>query len=238
MTSGMTSCDDGHDYYYEFDLNRALNEYFDRYGDFGADDNTTLGWFDRAYPYASDYDYRSFISAVNNEIYNSRKQMARYLNGEWEGPLRMYYRNQSGQTVSTDYQVIWHFELSSSSDVKGRGTEYRYNEAEGETQTNFSWCVNGYGGIEISYDPATSGGTPINMLIAYSDLDLLNASQFQGTSVGQNIEEEDDFSLTKRLPQHVKGLTTKDSGKQFGGSKTKQSTPTVERTIAVPFGHR
>ena len=176
MSATMVSCGESDDYDYYFDLDRALTEYFSRYGDFGTDDRTTADWFDHYYPYASDYDYRSFINAVNADINNSRTTMARYLNGEWEGPLRMYFKNQAGQTVYTDYQVIWHFELSASSDVKGRGTEYRYNEDEGETRTNFSWCVNGYGGIEISYDPSQSGQDPVNMLIAYNNLDKLSSA--------------------------------------------------------------
>ena len=192
MSATMVSCGESDDYDYYFDLDRALTEYFNRYGDFGTDDRTTADWFDHYYPYASDYDYRSFINAVNADINNSRTTMARYLNGEWEGPLRMYFKNQAGQTVYTDYQVIWHFELSASSDVKGRGTEYRYNEDEGETRTNFSWCVNGYGGIEISYDPSQSGQDPVNMLIAYNNLDKLSTTHFKGTSVGVNIEEEDE----------------------------------------------
>ena len=238
MSAALASCDDGHDYRYYFDLDRAVNGYFDAYGDFGTDDRTTAQWFDRYFPDATDYDYRDFVNAVNAEINNSRRQMARYLNGEWEGPLRMYYRDQSGQKVYTDYQVTWHFELSASSDVQGRGTEWRYNAAEGQTQTNFSWCVNGSGGIEISFDPAEQGGTPINMLIAYSTLDRLSSTQFQGTSVGVNIDEEDDFNLVKRLPQQVQGMGQTVKGKQFGGAKAQKSATAVERTITVPFGHR
>lgn len=239
MSATMVSCGESDDYDYYFDLDRALTEYFNRYGDFGTDDRTTADWFDHYYPYASDYDYRSFINAVNADINNSRTTMARYLNGEWEGPLRMYFKNQAGQTVYTDYQVIWHFELSASSDVKGRGTEYRYNEDEGETRTNFSWCVNGYGGIEISYDPSQSGQEPVNMLIAYNNLDKLSTTHFKGTSVGVNIEEEDDFNLTKRLPQRVKGETTAVvAGKTFGGKKADDKTAPVERNITIKNEHR
>ena len=99
MSATMVSCGESDDYDYYFDLDRALTEYFSRYGDFGTDDRTTADWFDHYYPYASDYDYRSFINAVNADINNSRTTMARYLNGEWEGPLRMYFKNQAGQTV-------------------------------------------------------------------------------------------------------------------------------------------
>ena len=163
--------------------------------------------------------------------------MARYLNGEWEGPLRMYYKDNSGTTVYDDYQVVWHFELSASADVKGRGVEYRY-QGNDMVQTSFSWCVNGYGGIEISYDTTLDNGEYVNMLIAYNNLDCLNNTQFKGTSVGVNIDEEDDFNLTKRLPQSVsangavKETNSKTfSGKQFGAAS-------VERNITIKQGHR
>ena len=81
MSATMVSCGESDDYDYYFDLDRALTEYFNRYGDFGTDDRTTADWFDHYYPYASDYDYRSFINAVNADINNSRTTMARYLNG-------------------------------------------------------------------------------------------------------------------------------------------------------------
>ena len=68
------------------------------------------------------------------------------------------------------------------------------------------------------------------MLIAYNNLDKLSTTQFKGTSVGVNIEEEDDFNLTKRLPQRVKGETTAvAAGKTFGGKKADGKTAPVER---------
>lgn len=238
LTAGVvTSCSEDHYYDYRFELDRAIDAYFDRYGDFGTDDNTTADWFSRNFPYATDGDYRRFINEVSVEINNSRTLMARYLNGEWEGPLRMYYKDNSGTTVYDDYQVVWHFELSASSDVKGRGVEYRY-QANDMVQTSFSWCVNGYGGIEISYDTTLDNGEYVNMLIAYNNLDCLNNTQFKGTSVGVNIDEEDDFNLTKRLPQSVsangavKETNSKTfSGKQFGAAS-------VERNITIKQGHR
>ncbi len=238
MATIVTSCTEEHFYDYRFDLDRAVTEYFDRYGDFGTDDDTTADWFDRNYPYASDGDYSSFINAVNAEINNSRTLMARYLNGEWEGPLRMYYKDNSGKTCYTDYQVIWHFELSASSDVKGRGVEYRYNEAEGTVETSFSWCVNGYGGIEISYD--SDSGNFVNMLIAYNNLDKLSNTQFKGTSVGVNIDEEDDFDLTKRLPQNssAEGAAKQTATKIFGGKKTGAETVKIEQNITIKKAHR
>ncbi len=234
----LTSCEDDNDHPYYFDLDEALNGYFDRYGDFGTDQRTTADWFDYYYPYASDYDYRDFINAVSSEIYKSRSTMARYLNGEWEGPLTMYYKDTNGQTAQANYQVTWHFELSTSSDTQGRGTEWRTNDDEGTTVTNFSWSVNDTGGIEISYDPSTPNGTPVNMLIAYSNLDRLSTTEFQGTSVGQNIDEEDDFSLRKRLPQQVAGQGVAKSGKTFGGAKGQVNLTPIERHITISNGHR
>ncbi len=54
MSATMVSCGESDDYDYYFDLDRALTEYFNRYGDFGTDDRTTADWFDHYYPYASD----------------------------------------------------------------------------------------------------------------------------------------------------------------------------------------
>ena len=50
----LTSCEDDNERPYYFDLNEALNGYFDRYGDFGTDQRTTADWFDYYYPYAND----------------------------------------------------------------------------------------------------------------------------------------------------------------------------------------
>ena len=77
------------------------------------------------------------------------------------------------------------------------------------------------------------------MLIAYNNLDKLSTTHFKGTSVGVNIEEEDDFNLTKRLPQRVKGETTAvAAGKTFGGKKADGKTAPVERNITINNGHR
>ena len=77
------------------------------------------------------------------------------------------------------------------------------------------------------------------MLIAYNNLDKLSTTHFKGTSVGVNIEEEDDFNLTKRLPQRVKGETTAvAAGKTFGGKKADDKTAPVERNITIKNGHR
>ena len=53
MSATMVSCGESDDYDYYFDLDRALTEYFNRYGDFGTDDRTTADWFDDYYPFAS-----------------------------------------------------------------------------------------------------------------------------------------------------------------------------------------
>ena len=78
LTAGVvTSCSEDHYYDYRFELDRAIDAYFDRYGDFGTDDNTTADWFSRNFPYATDGDYRRFINEVSVEINNSRTLMAR-----------------------------------------------------------------------------------------------------------------------------------------------------------------
>lgn len=238
MSMVVMSCDDEwHEHYY-FDMDEALDAYFGRYGDFGTDDGTTADWFDYYYPYASQYDYRDFMNAVMSEIDNSRGLMARYLNGDWEGPLRMYYKNKYGQSVYTDYQVTWHFEHSVGSDIRGRGTEWRYNSDEGESAVNFSWFVNRYGGIEMSYDAGSPVDEPVNMLISYSNLDHLSANRFKGVSVGVNIDEEDEFDLRKCLPQRNK-VSAKMAGKTLGGKKLNAvGSQMVERNITIAGKHR
>ena len=41
MSLTMISCDDEHFGHYYFDLDEALDAYFETYGDFGTDDRTT-----------------------------------------------------------------------------------------------------------------------------------------------------------------------------------------------------
>lgn len=236
----VSSCDEGPGWReddYWFDVEEAVNAYFERYGDFGADSKTMADWFDYCYPYASNADYNSFCNNVESVIYSNQKAMARLLNGNWQGNLTMRYK-ENGQSVSQKCTVAWDFELSSNSDVSGRGQEVRYSEAEGTTTTAFSWYVNNEGGIEMSFDAASDDDDPINMIVAYSTLDLLSDSEFTGTLVGVNIDEEDDFSLTKTSYAKPSVDTRTVAIKHFGGAKSTAKAANLERNISVSNGHR
>ena len=75
------------------------------------------------------------------------------------------------------------------------------------------------------------------MLIEYNNLDILSANKSKGTSVGVNIDEEDDFDLVKRLPQRSKAAK-QAPGKAFGGKKSGADTTRIERNITIANGHR
>lgn len=238
--TAVSSCDDGPEWRgddYWFDVDEAVDAYFARYGDFGTDGETMADWFDNSYPYASNADYNSFRNGVESVIYDNQKAMARLLNGNWQGNLTMRYK-ENGQSVSQRCTVAWDFELSSNSDVSGRGQEVRYSEAEGTTITAFSWYVNNEGGIEMSFDPASADDDPINMIVAYSTLDLLSDSEFTGTLVGVNIDEEDDFSLTRTQYAKPSVETRTAASKKFGGKKSGAAAATIERAVTVASGHR
>lgn len=236
LSVSMTSCDDD-DYWddqYYFNLDEALNNYFDYFGDFGTDEQTTAEWFDQYYGYASDYDYQDFLDAVDDEIYASQVLMSSYLNGFWQGTLVMNYKDESGNSQSDTCNVTWDFELASGEKTSGRGQEIRYFTDENDT-TNFSWQVNNEGGIEMSFDNGSDD--PINMLVAYNTLDLLSTTEFIGTLVGVNIDETDDFSLTK--VSYAKSMTRSEAGgKVFKGRTDKDSTITVKRNITHAAGRR
>ena len=236
MSLTMISCDDEHFDHYYFDLDEALDAYFETYGDFGTDDRTTAQWFDHYCAYASDRDYRDFLNAVDYERYENQKLMAKYLNGYWTGPMTMYYKDNMGATVSTPCTVAWDFELDAKSDISGRGLETRVIEGEGTVETAFSWMVNAQGGIELSFDGATADSDPIYMLVAYDHLDQLSPERFKGTAVGVNIDEEDDFDLKKQSYAKPSVATRSAVAKTFCGKG--KPAAAIERNIVKAIGHR
>lgn len=238
LTLSFTACDDDDDYWYDdIDIDEALDAYFYRYGDFGTDEQTTAEWFDYYYPHASDYAYNQFLQGIDDTIWNNQVTMASYLNGFWSGSLVMTYKDENNQTQSLDCTITWDFEVDADSKNAGRGQEVR-TSTEGTTTTNFSWQVNNTGALELSFDPANEDDDPINMIVYYEDL-YLSTTQLEGTAQGVNINETDEFKLSKST--YSKGVIgVEQESKVFGNYTGKSSEPVVKinKKVVKATGHR
>ena len=159
-------------------------------------------WDEPEPPYAPHEDY-SRLSMDDMVL------MAQYLNAHWRGMLTATYQMDNGQWVKDAFDIDWEFDQDAPNATYGRGQEVSYVGGEQHGIRNFSWRIEPSADIRVVFDDG------VEMLILYDEMDL-TVSMFSGTMQGMNIEETDEFTLSKVMFAQYgpdKGATTK----AFGG---------------------
>lgn len=137
------------------------------------------GWYD-------DYDWYGDAFNYGTDELN---YMAQMLRGYWQGSLRNYYTDNSGQRVYADMDVVFEFDQYNSGSLNGRGreTDYVGNESQ---ELRFSWYIDPRtGDINIQYD--NSGYTFVLDASANSADSgfYLSSDAFSGVMEGTNNDE-------------------------------------------------
>lgn len=236
LTMGLASCGDDHDDWYvvdEFNLTDAMNAYLDQYGEFGTDDATTQRWFDNNYEryggrgdYYFDDNYNAFYQELLKYYEQCRVQMAQILStGAWQGTMTLHWKDQGATTYSAATGTAeYDFDLSARGATGGRGQERRWGFSDGseDSQTQFSWSVDGYGNIILDFDSEEGQGKGVEMIVYYSDLDNLDDDNgiFKGTMTSNTtgLDEYDDFNFARvTYAKGIVGSQAASTGRAFGG---------------------
>lgn len=116
--------------------------------------------------------------------------MAQYLHAHWLGNLTAHYKDENGKMVSDQFQVEIEFDQENSQATYGRGNELSYVNGELFKTRPFSWKIDNNGNISMNYDDG------VKMNILWDDFEL-TTNTFVGTMTGVNVDEYDEFDLTK-----------------------------------------
>ncbi len=260
----LTSCDDDDDYYddgpyyddyvNDYNLNKAVNDYLDRYGEFGTDDKTTQQWFNSTYYSYGGYDYfydvnwRDFNNSLNTIYAQNQVLMADYLcTSAWQGPMKVTYVDKDNLTKEYTCTVEYDFDRDNKDAVKGRGKETRVNFSDGsaDSEASFSWEVDNYGNIIFTFDDG------YQMVLYYSDLSNLNNSKFEGiissntegyneryTIVLQHVTYAKPGMLKSPKADAVSNETSSDTGKTFVGTASLRRSVAMATAATRPSSHR
>lgn len=228
----FTSCDDDDDYLYYgqgFNLDQAVDDYLDFYGEFGTDENTTKQWFNQHYygyggsDYYYNQDWSDFYNSLLKIYKQYQQQMADYLcTSAWQGRMKVTYSNSDGSKGQYTCTVEYDFDRSSTTATTGRGIEKRVNFSDGsaDSQAAFTWEVDGYGNIIFTFDDN------FQMVLYYSDLSYLNDKQFEGT-ISSNTQGYNEYynvvlqHVTYAKPNVLRSQAlSSDNGVTFKGLNT------------------
>lgn len=245
----LTSCDDD-DYYYEdnyYNLDAAVNDYLNQYGEFGTDDQTTLQWFNNTYyrydgvDYYYNVNWNDFNTSLNNIYAENQVLMADYLcTSAWQGPMKVSYVDTDGITKEYSCTVEYDFDRNSKTATKGRGKETRVNFSDGsaDSEASFNWEVDGYGNIIFTFDDG------FQMVLYYSDLSYLNDNQLEGI-ISSNTEGYNERytivlgHVTYAKPNMLDGAATSTSqAKVFAGTSTTRRSVAEAKATGKAEGHR
>lgn len=258
LSAVLTSCDDNnHDWYPvdEFNLTDAMNAYLDRYGEFGTDDATTQQWFSSNYSRYGGYydefydeDYNAFYQELLKYYEQNQVTMAQILStGAWQGNMTLHWKADGATTYSSaTCTAEYDFDLSATGAKGGRGQEHRWNFSDDseESTTQFTWSVDGYGNIILDFDSDEGQGKGIEMIVYYSDLDILSddTNEFTGTMTSNTdgLDEYDDFSFTRvTYAKGALGQQTASTGKSFAGKGiAEKRAVTIKKISTLTGSHR
>lgn len=251
LPMALTSCDDDDDYYYEdnyYDLDAAVNDYLNQYGEFGTDDQTTLQWFNNTYyrydgiDYYYNVNWNDFTTSLNNIYAENQVLMADYLcTSAWQGPMKVSYVDATDNTTK-EYTctVEYDFDRDSKTATKGRGKETRVNFSDGsaDSEASFSWEVDGYGNIIFTLDDG------FQMVLYYSDLSYLNDKQLEGIISSNTEGYNEQYTIvlshvTYAKPNMLDGTaTTTAKAKTFTGTASTRRTVAEAKAAVRPSNHR
>lgn len=251
LPMALTSCDDDDDYYYEdnyYNLDAAVNDYLNQYGEFGTDDQTTLQWFNSTYyrydgiDYYYNVNWNDFTTSLNNIYAENQVLMADYLcTSAWQGPMKVSYVDATDNTTK-EYTctVEYDFDRDSKTATKGRGKETRVNFSDGsaDSEASFNWEVDGYGNIIFTFDDG------FQMVLYYSDLSYLNDNQLEGIISSNTEGYNEQYTIvlshvTYAKPNMLDGTaTTTAKAKTFTGTASTRRTVAEATATAKPEGHR
>ena len=147
-------------------------------------------WYDDD-PWYNTYGDDGWYNQSYNSPSNDRIDMANLLRGHWQGQTESRFYDSNNILKDEIYTTDIEFDQYMANSVYGRGIQKDYIGNTLQYSRTFSWGIDEYGNVNITYDGNNGGFT---MVIAYNNLKL-DSNAFTGTMTANG--ETDVFSWTR-----------------------------------------